>query len=525
MVNLFIKNTSWNVMNTREGQVEIFVPTVIYQYNQSKLIKNYHQLVQLFNKHKIMKLRPLNKEGLCNGLGKLFILYEKQGRSSEFKFFLAFVNSLDAESLRNLMDDCKKIKNPRLYLPHQRKDKNKPAFVEDECINPTFQKLISFLDSVNMAQVTQLKTNYKSIGANWEATNVIYCLKSEIDKYIKKSNLFKKETGHYKVLSNVKHTNAMSIDEGIKLYDPNGKDEPQTYHDEKLLTKILTSRIVKEDIALLFIDTLSYGNHNRELDDLLNKYKDIIHNHHHMQFISSRYKKGYLSRRDTAATLYHQLLLFKNEKGGAFAFRDELKNYLENNKNKYVLNVISDSFIKNDPKHANLCTALFYACRNGHFELVRELLILGADPYVQDEFGLTLIDMALSKGYEHIAQMIKQHQSVLAVINQGTNNYKKQYREIAQELSDLFDTYAHPSLFSLHWRSHRKLAGEIAKTLAQHSSWRVDECHRYIIFKTEQIEMNQMGTFKGILDHVKRRLNAGLNLENRPKAGFTNHSR
>ena len=75
---------------------------------QDKLIKNYQSLVDILQKNKILtSLISPDEEGICDGLSKSFIFYEKQRRSDEFQFFLTFINKLSQDDMQKLAEEYK----------------------------------------------------------------------------------------------------------------------------------------------------------------------------------------------------------------------------------------------------------------------------------------------------------------------------------------------------------------------------------------------------------------------------------
>ena len=60
-------------------------------------------------------------------------------------------------------------------------------------------------------------------------------------------------------------------------------------------------------------------------------------------------------------------------------------------------------------------TALMGAAMNGHYQVTRELLAAGANPFLKNDFGETALDCAEMKGHTEIAALLRSHMQVCAV--------------------------------------------------------------------------------------------------------------
>ncbi|MCW5584180.1 MAG: ankyrin repeat domain-containing protein, partial [Gammaproteobacteria bacterium] len=205
-----------------------------------------------------------------------------------------------------------------------------------------------------------------------------------------------------------------------------------------------------------------------------------------------RYEKGYLSRRDLAFTLNQQISKFpeKNEE-----LISKLKAYLEENPLRSIYPLSSKEDINNKINDRGQ-TLLELACYEGNLELVQNLLNAGANPNAEDKDGYTPLLAAIKYGHIEVVQTLLDNganpkkwnsktfrtpiteakftgqDKIVSLLNQQVSinpiilsSHLENSDPVAIKISKLFVTYAHPPLFSLHWRNHRVLASKIAQEL------------------------------------------------------------
>ncbi|MBX3709916.1 MAG: ankyrin repeat domain-containing protein [Gammaproteobacteria bacterium] len=402
-----------------------------FSKDQNKLINNFNIIVQELNKHgiNIEKNALLNKEGVCDGLSKLFVFYCHQDRSDEFDFFISFINRLSAIEIKDLINQYKNnrnlvigIKNSNLCYP--------------------FYKLLDFMAAVQKAHSTQTATHFKSIFANWDATHVIACSsKEDLAKALKEFNLLKSNKGNvkeFKFISTLYHTMALYItDKKIIFYDPNSKNGITICKNEEDLANALTRYMSKTDLAigLVFYD-VSYGDKRRGIDDLLENHKDVLDILPNIKNLILHYQKGYLSRRDLVSILFEHIASFpSNDQDKITKFKNKINQYLITYPTKIILSTdvinkrlntheesllsiacqisnleLIKKLLSQDERFTNYVdkngkTAIMLASNEGHAEVVRMLLDAGADPNINVK-GFSALLMAAGKGDNEVIKVL-----------------------------------------------------------------------------------------------------------------------
>lgn len=458
----------------------------------------------------------------------LYIFYEKQNRSDEFIFFLSFVNSLTAESIQNLIEQYKKDKNLLISVANSDSDEVY-----------SFTKLLYFMEGINRAQRLQLKTVFKSIQANWDSTQILAFTKENKDDILVTAGVLKE--GEFKLISVGSHLIALHrTSDGTFIYDPNSLKGPILCRmDEYDLEQMITPYFSPEGHIILSVFDISYGDINRELDDIIATFKEVIQADEIMQSVYLHYQAGKISRTDLAYCLQTQLNDIIND--AKFGHNEKMHElYLKINmylETKQERNIISPEFGSVDKTHSK-ANLLYTACRYGKLDLVKhlitncgadinnqdnlgkltplitaaqcgqvsvvkQLLKMGADPTLKSAKGNTALSIAeryAKKGeaYPIIATLISSHLSMLKIIKESD---VAETDSVAIKLAKCFKTYAHPPLLSLHWRSHRKLANSIAKTLSENNQWSAEECNQYIknVIQDKKVMLNNSGTFTEVM--------------------------
>ena len=432
-------------------------------------------------------------------------------------------------------------------------------------ISYPFSKLIDFMEGVNKTQ-KESETRYKSIYANWDASNLISCSVSELSRQLKACNIMKlkqpvTETDEllkteYKFISSGDHRMALHITtEGVLFYDPNHSMGAQFFTDEESLAEALSVYKTQQKIALV-IDDVSYGDENREFDNLIAKYQDIIQTNKKMQSLILSYQKCMLPRRNAAFILIKQISegratdieskkdLTTEETTKLEKLKEDLEyfcmvnpqeniidesfgnvNTKINSYEQTLLNLISSTFNLElvqqllkagaDPNMANKngWTPLMFAAKYGQLEIAQSLLAAGADPNRATKDGRTPLMVAKDNKHKDIVLFIKQQQSVNEII---ANSNIDPDNSIAVKISKLFHAYAHPPFLSAHWRSHRLIADTIATRLQEHKDLDGSGCRNFIntilLNNTEQI--SETGTFKGLMRAVDQLIEkSGQNID------------
>lgn len=493
---------------------------------QGRLIKNYNLLANALHSQGICNLTSANNDGICAGLSQLFIFYEKQNRSDEFKLFISFINSLTAESINNLLARYKKDKNLGISI------------AGDLGAVYSFSKLLYFMEGINRAQRSQFKTHFKSIQANWDKTQFLASTEANLYDTLKSSNVM--DEGEFKFVCVGSHLIAIHrTPDAVYVYDPNHLKGPIIVEDEAHLELTLSPYLSPDGHIILSIYDISYGDLNRELDDIIAEYNDLIESDTIMKCLHEHYQLGKLSRTDFAYNLQAQLVDIingsnDNKKEKYYELRDKINMYLstivENN-------IISPEFGSIDKKHGktNLLQAacidgklelvnhlitncgadinfhgndantspLYIATVFGHVYLVKKLLEMGADPILKTTKGDTPLDIAKKKAntnetYAQIAELISSHLSMTNIIKESKVDENDL---IAIKLAKCFKTYAHPPLLSMHWRSHRQLADTIGKTLSENQIWNAEQCKLFISdqLQANKVKLNSSGTFAEVI--------------------------
>jgi len=360
--------------------------------NQFKLEKSYNLLVDEFRKNNIFTFNYLNP-GNCNGLGKEYNFHEYQGRSEEFDFFISFINNLNPETRKELVQQ---------YINPERKGK---ILKDDESNTYSLNKLLAFMTGIEKTQKTQSKTFYKSIYANWDAENVIACPIGELATNLETCQVMDLETGEYKFITTGDHLIALHLTkEGVLCYDSNHGKGAQLCRNTKELAQALAPSM--SAMAVLYIHNVSYGNKNDEFDVLLEKYKDILETQTHLQALLIRYRQGSICRRNTAFILHHHIVnLPRHTLVPEFGYLEkELNNYLAE---RPLRSSIPTSLELINRKVCSYeMTLLHLACKEGNLELIQRLLAAGADINATTKDGCTPLLYAALLGHVEVVQFL-----------------------------------------------------------------------------------------------------------------------
>lgn len=510
--------------------------------NQGRLIQNYNFLVNALRSQGICNLTNAKNNGICAGLSQQFIFYEKQNRSSEFIFFLSFISSLTDESINHLVAQYKINKSLAISVANNDSDE---IFL--------FEKLLHFMEGINLTQLSQQKTLFKGIQVNLDSTQILACTEEKVVDVLIESELMK--SGEFKLISLGAHLIALHrTPNATYLYDPNSFKGPILCRmDEVDLYQMIKPYFSPDGHIILSVFDISYGDLNRELDDIISDFKEVIHSDKIMQGVYLNYQVGKISRTDLAYCLKIQLDAIVNDP--KFSSNDKLHE-LHHEINMYIAtqrenNIISPGFgsidkahgkanllqtacrygkvelVKhlisdcgadiNDQSNPNKMTPLYFATAFGQVSVVKELLKMGADPTLKSIKGqtpLALAEMNAKKGgqYSVIAELISAHLSMIKMMEECKADENDL---VAIKLAKFFTAYAHPPLLSFHWRSHRQLADTIAKTLRDNDQWSAGECNTYITkqLQAHNVKPNSSGTLHEVIRSAKLLIDQHLHRE------------
>lgn len=375
--------------------------------DQMSFITNYNLIANELKKIGI-NLELLSTKGTCSGLSKLYIFYAKQNRRDEFKFFNSFINKLSPDDIQKLV---------------QRYHREKNFLIGDSSTNSAYpvSKLFEFIKSVDQAQKTQAKTNFKSIKANWDATHLLAFSKNNLEKqfndFFEKCGLMQfapDESEKYMLISTAGHMIAMYITkQGVYYYDPNNANGEILCENIaqliKQFNKFYLSLAPRELFAFSFIE-LSYGDQHRELDDALAECfadETLKFKYPKITYLIDQYHKGLISRADFAYTLQEEL---KPLVDSEIAFKQLLPHIPQFQTIDLIpmseeqINLKVDSFEG---------TLLMRAAHYGSLKLLRQLLDAGADVNLQNDICQTAVWYAVQSGHLAILEELIQKNSDL----------------------------------------------------------------------------------------------------------------
>ncbi|STX27944.1 Ankyrin repeat protein [Legionella beliardensis] len=415
---------------------------------QNSIINNFNNLVDYLEKFEL-NLDKLNQEGTCGGLTYCYALYAKSDRRVDFIKCLQFVSLLNKS---NNMDLFKKAldniltKGPDFWKKHDIEIKlqaNSPAI--------SFKTVCNFLQDVSRSQANQ---SILQINANWDKTYSFICPKEKLTQFLKKRNI---QVGEIALVSFSGHIFYIEkTKEGFYLFEPNEIDSatlfPILKNEQELAKKIYENcadYLYQEDNLAFSLDFITFGNKNRQLDDILLELKQG-QNETPYPTINSLIQQYYLrklSRFEMALALFHEInqlqlktnpinpLLTQIEKKLQAYIKPELmfqsdlisdsQGYLnetafefhiswlllatEANQISLVKQLIKRGVDPNLAKNDGT-TPLYMAAQDGHIEIVQLLLQHGANPNLATkDNGTTPLFMAAQKGHKEIVQLLLQH--------------------------------------------------------------------------------------------------------------------
>lgn len=374
---------------------------------QDTLIQNHTMLVNELAAHNLIHLNHPNKDGCCDGLSKMHVLNVYEDRDDEFQFYVSFLNRLDQNQIKELVQK---------YVQHG----NKLKIILHENGRPfSFEKLLRFMQGIVKVQGNP-HTFFKSIGANWDATHLISLTPELIpmEQQLKACELMvydHRSVKQIKYLSTGGHAMLLTVTPtGAFFYDSNNTHGEIFCRNEAELAQAFIS--VYEDLKRpeqrffsLCVNDLSYGDHLRELDDLLLQFHDVLQSKLILNDLVRLYQLGQMSRLDLALTLQTQIRILispKTESSNSELSISELKELKEL---KELLQKFIDYFRQTTlllPKsvHINTIinhyqqTILHLALKSRNQTIVPFLIAAGANLDATDKLGHTPLFIAANQG-------------------------------------------------------------------------------------------------------------------------------
>lgn len=394
---------------------------------QGKLIENYNKLADAFEDAGVV-LKKYDKNGVCQGLTANYLMFVQEGRDQEesidevskqdeFHSYLAYLGSLTTEKIQNLVGKYRQSgKDFSIASPFGRIQ---------------FKRLLDFLKVVSDAQQYQLAS---IIRANRDREYTIFCDVSTLATELKNARL--KDEKLMRV-STGKHAFAMQkAKEGFYVFDPNHIKRRLLHSEDEVAKEIIQnldgffplpspdetggsdlSENASNSKVALNISFLSYGDENRELDDLIADYKNAIDTFEQSQSVPvltpfiAEYREGKLSRADLALILHDTLSQHDALTEALVKFDKALLDYLgskgiKTEQEALEMRLTTDTdFIKSDAFVHHINT-LNMAAKSNRILLVKSLLEKGADPNRADSDGVTPLFITAQDGYTHSSALL-----------------------------------------------------------------------------------------------------------------------
>ncbi len=468
---------------------------------QITLLKNYNFICRTLTFYDLGLFVPIDAAGLCDGTAKVFILYAHQGRIDEFIFYFHYLNHVSHDDLQTLIKEFKQHRRLNTFN------------IGD---NYSLDKLIEFMRAINDAQITQRTTYFKSIGANWDATNIIACPASQLNYYLKSCGITEwgSEKNQYKIFFMGDHSMALfnHHDTWVAYYFDSNFNAIVLCHNEDELAAALYKTLIKiqRDTVRFVICDLSYGDANRELDDILKKFETTLTHYPETQNTFTLYKNGHISRRDTAFTLQQQLLRIASHSDEFDFLNNELQGYLVKHPLKSAMPLATDVNQFMDKYHQTLLHA---TCSENSLQLSQMLIALGSNIHATNTSNRTPLKIAKDRKNEELILFLEQQESVNDIV---FNSGLKDTDSLPIKISKLFDSYAHPPFLSFHWRDHRELADSIARYFEGNPKWNEVDCREELAKLTRHIEFFQLGSFAGIIQKANQLIHQSIE-DKKPK--------
>lgn len=393
--------------------------------NQQSITETYNRLVDILNPMGF-PLKKLSSKGSCNGFTYCFVIYSREGRQEEFFACFQFLQSLKQES--NLTKFVEQIKN----------NKN-VSFKLSEHSSPTpFQKVLDLLEKVSLAQDEQ---SFKQIPANWDKTFTFICHKNKLDQFLKIASIGDTDKIFFRLFN---HTFFIEKDSGkFCLFESNNfkNSKSNTFQNEsdlsKQIIKNISSLIGEDNLILFSMLFISYGDSNRELDDIIMEFKNEATIFPSIHSLIKQYDLGKVSRLNLAYSLADEIKAILNDNKILLSnkfhdFNTAINNYLKDKINYCDLTTrnCSNDLLK---MAFNGNSLLFHAISFNQFELLKELVIHGAEinqPNKDGHFPL------------HIATEMRNVKMIKFLITYGAN-----INQIDQEgVSPLYLAVVHGSV-------------------------------------------------------------------------------
>lgn len=506
---------------------------------QRTFIYNYNLFIEELKKYdskQFSDLQPLSESGCCDGFSKTFLKFEYVGLPEQFDLYTGFFSGLSHQDIKNLAKLY--ADNPRGLKVNLLKNAGDPSAKH----TILFDKIINdFILPINLIQKTQAQTRFSSIGANWDNTNMIASPTDQLEANLIKYNIIDKE--RYQFIGAAEHAMSLHIlKNGARFYDPRYANGAQFCNNEKELAAALKNAIPSHDNTIIFtISNVSFseiaeGKFTTDLEQILEDHTDLLKNNLEIQSLLERRTKGQISEYDAA-----YILLFKLTQQSlpqVNQLKNQLQDYLAAHPRKILIDVSDEIYNK------NIATPLHFACLDGNFqlvhdiltnkkdvnlnnqnsadgytplhmavygnqvEIVEDLLAAGADISIKTHKGSTPMQMAVKINNQEIVQLLK---SQAIVFGFESDSKMTATDQIAIKLYKFFDTIAHPAFLSKSWtvgQSHyRLIAKDIAANLKPHPEWNGNQCKQcinqvinaYIAKMANSDAKEDMRIFNGIL--------------------------
>ena len=397
---------------------------------QGLFIKNFNLLAEVCTKLG-EPIRKISSDGLCDGLTKkrLFDAYQaNDGELLEFDAYMAYINRLTPKSIQALANKYTTNKNFVI------------EFVGDYKL--TFGQLLRFAQSVNLAHESQEIAPFKSFAANWDDSFSFVCKKSCLPEFL---TVCQFDTFPLLYFGASDHAFAKPYS---TIYDANnpkkawafstaGKTrEEQAAEVASIINKEILDYHTQSNYVGLCLNSLSYGNARRELDDLLNENRSIIQQQPSLLSYIEEYERGNLSRMQLALVLNEtidsnnpNLIKLKNELSRICAqqiitieklitLAEGDINAQDSNGYSWLLLAVCNNQItwakalikagaEIDAHTNNGVTPLYSAALHGLLEIVKLLVAQGAKLDVpRTDTGSTPVYVAAQKGYLEIVKVL-----------------------------------------------------------------------------------------------------------------------